>query len=665
MVEQATPQADLNPVRAAVLHRIAQSLARSADTNMFLREALGELSELLRLTFAIVTQRERDELTPLASTPALVGPPMRLALDAAPAIQNALLADYTTLIEAPEESALVAELRPLLPCACAALLFVPLLVQGKPRGALLLGASAGQSFGPEDVALVELVSSSLTAAVYVGRLTDAMRQRNEHLAMLADIAAHVSSSLEPREVYRKVVSKLNEYFRVNAGSLLLKDEATDELIFTITLEGGEERLSGLRLPPGLGIVGHVGQSQQVYISNDVQNDPHFYPWIGEQIGLRCENILCVPMIVKGSLVGVIEMINKPEGDFTAIDAQRLSDAANIIGVAIENARLFEFVRRRRDRLELLIERAKAGLPEDRLVTFLTNELETEDTMLGTIFKNPYIVGVPVREPEMCFGRAKLLKDLLSVLHQNSLLLHGERRIGKTTILRQLELLLRSLADDRYCYKPIYIDLEGIKESALFRHIIEEIIDALGTAASTLQLRYTRKRRAYSGSEFQHDLRTLITALCGPQPDGRICRLVLLIDEADVMYAYDEQILQEFRRVFMKDYAVYLSVVFAAVNIQHEWKRYESPFYNLFQEIQIPPLGRPAAELLARIPVRGHYDYDEAAIDLIYQISQGRPMRIQRLCLEAINYIREHERTFVTAEDIVLVGELLKGAESWS
>jgi hypothetical protein len=59
MVEQTIPQADLNPVRAAVLHRIAQSLARTADTNLFLREALGELSELLQLTFAIVTQRER------------------------------------------------------------------------------------------------------------------------------------------------------------------------------------------------------------------------------------------------------------------------------------------------------------------------------------------------------------------------------------------------------------------------------------------------------------------------------------------------------------------------------------------------------------------------------------------------------------------------------
>ena len=98
---------------------------------------------------------------------------------------------------------------------------------------------------------------------------------------------------------------------------------------------------------------------------------------------------------------------------------------------------------------------------------------------------------------------------------------------------------------------------------------------------------------------------------------------------------------------MNDYAAYLSCVFAAVNIQRQWKRYESPLYNLFQQIELPPLARADTELLARTPVRGRYDYDEDAIDLIYQLSKGRPMKIQLLCLEAINYIREQGRKNVT------------------
>src|SRR5215212_8104880 len=128
MTEQMRLQTDLNPARAAVLHRIAQSLAHSIDTNVFMREALGELIELLQLTFAIVTQREHNELVPIASAGRLLDPTVRLTLNTVPNIQIALSADHTTLITAPEASSLVSQLRPLLPCACAALLFVPLLV---------------------------------------------------------------------------------------------------------------------------------------------------------------------------------------------------------------------------------------------------------------------------------------------------------------------------------------------------------------------------------------------------------------------------------------------------------------------------------------------------------------------------------------------------------
>ena len=82
-----------------------------------------------------------------------------------------------------------------------------------------------------------------------------------------------------------------------------------------------------------------------------------------------------------------------------------------------------------------------GTPQDKVVEELVRELETQDSLLLVKFANPYIVGQPIRKPEMVFGRDPLFKRIFSVLHQNSLLLHGERRIGKTTVLLQLELRL--------------------------------------------------------------------------------------------------------------------------------------------------------------------------------------------------------------------------------
>ncbi len=665
MENQTTTGPALSSSHIALLRRTTLALTQTTDSTEFIEATLADLNELLHpaLALALRLNRSGDALVRVAAA-GPYAPVLERISSTAPEVSAVLEANGSTLVERAGDSTLGTLLGIPSDANVGSLLFVPLTRQGKPVGALVVGQPLDQPLAPDVRALVELLSSAVTSALYVGWLAEAMNRRNQQLAMVGDIAAQVSSSLETREVYRLVVAKLNEYFRVEAGSLMLIDEATDELVFVMTLEGGAETLHGVRIPPGVGIAGHVAQTKRTYISNDVPHDPLHYRRIDERVGLTTERILCVPMVVKGSTIGVIELLNKLDGPFTQEEGQRLAAVADIIGVAIENARLFEFVRQRRDRLEALLAQTSHGLSQDKLVEVLSRELATQDNLLSIKFSNPYIVGGPVLKPEMCFGREPLFKRVLSVLHQNSLLLHGERRIGKTTVLRQLELRLNHADDPENRFKPVYIDLQGIDEESFFFHVMEEVLHHFGKRTKGLPLRYHPKRSSYSGREFQRDLRTVITTLCGPQPDGRVDRLVLLMDEADGMYIYDEHILQEFRRIFMHDYAAYLSVVFAAVEIQRHWKRYESPLYNLFQHINILPLTREDTKQLIRTPVRGRYDYDDAAVELIYELSSGRPMRAQLLCLEAINYIREQSRTNVTAEDVERVSETIKGQDLW-
>ncbi|MDQ2998888.1 MAG: GAF domain-containing protein [Chloroflexota bacterium] len=663
MTASHTIELELPPAHVATLQQIHRDLATSQDSEAFTQRALDALCALIQPAAAYVLQLNHDSttLSVAAAWPTAVE-------DRAVSIPTDRLRPLDTsraiMLEPHEQAALTPHLAVLAPAEIAALLSIPLVREAQVLGALLLAPSASRQLAPEDVLLAELISSALAGAAYGGRLAETLTRRNEQLTMVADIAAHVSSSLETREVYRLVVQKLNEYFKVEAGSLLLHDEATDELIFVMTLEGGEEKLFGMRLPPDAGVAGHVAQTQQVYITNDAENDPRHYKLSGEGTEFITRNILCAPMVIKDGTIGVIELINKQDGSFTEQEAQRLAAIANIIGVAIENARLFEFVRQRRERLERLLDRMIQGTPQDKVVEELVRELATQDSLLLVKFANPYIVGQPIRKPEMVFGRDALFTRILSVLHQNSLLLYGERRIGKTTVLLQLELRLHAADDAEYRFRPVYIDLQGIEEASFFHHMMEEILQRFGKRAKGLTLSFTPTRATYSGREFQRDLRTVIKTLCGPQPDGRTERVVLLIDEADVMYTYNERALQEFRRIFMNDYAAYLTCVFAAVHIQRHWKRYESPLYNLFQQIELPPLARADTELLARTPVRGRYEYDEDAINLIYQLSKGRPMKIQLLCLEAVNYIREQGRKNVTRTDIERVADTVKGHDEW-
>ena len=88
--------------------------------------------------------------------------------------------------------------------------------------------------------------------------------------------------------------------------------------------------------------------------------------------------------------------------------------------------------------------------------------------------NPYISGEPVRREEMFYGRHELLQRIVATLHNNSIMIHGERRIGKTTLLYQLANALRQVQDEEYWFVPVLIDLEGTAEEQLFLQLVEDI-----------------------------------------------------------------------------------------------------------------------------------------------------------------------------------------------
>ena len=100
--------------------------------------------------------------------------------------------------------------------------------------------------------------------------------------------------------------------------------------------------------------------------------------------------------------------------------------------------------------------------------------------------NRYISGEPVRREDMFFGRHELLQRILGTLHNNSIMIHGERRIGKTTLLLQLANALRQVKDAEYWFVPVYIDLEGTTEERLFHLLSEEIAQVVNALPDLLE-----------------------------------------------------------------------------------------------------------------------------------------------------------------------------------
>ena len=106
--------------------------------------------------------------------------------------------------------------------------------------------------------------------------------------------------------------------------------------------------------------------------------------------------------------------------------------------------------------------------------------------------NPYIAGAPVLDVEMFFGREKLLARIMNVLHHNSLMITGERRIGKTTFLYHLKRALENDQATDYQFFPVFTDLQGVPEEGFFHTIMSDVVEGLRPAPETLAaLRFKR------------------------------------------------------------------------------------------------------------------------------------------------------------------------------
>ncbi len=180
----------------------------------------------------------------------------------------------------------------------------------------------------------------IDAVMRIRRSEQALRRRNQELSALIEINRMVTSSLEFDEVLEATIQGIREILHVEAGSLVLVDEETGGLLFRKTFSPGQGWITGRTLQPGEGIVGHVVESGEPKLVNNVERDPHFLARVDEEAGFTSRTILCVPLRIRDEVIGAIEVINKLDGAFTEQDLELLQAMAASVAVAVENARLY-------------------------------------------------------------------------------------------------------------------------------------------------------------------------------------------------------------------------------------------------------------------------------------------------------------------------------------
>lgn len=163
----------------------------------------------------------------------------------------------------------------------------------------------------------------------------------DQLNTLIELTALINSTLDTGEIRKRAIEAATKLAGAEAGSLLLIDRNTGELFFEVALGDKGERLKEIRLKKGEGIAGWVAEKGELLIIHDVQSDPRFYKGADTKSEFVTKDMICVPVKTKDKILGVLQTINKKAGTFNDEDAEILSALANQVGVAIENANLYQ------------------------------------------------------------------------------------------------------------------------------------------------------------------------------------------------------------------------------------------------------------------------------------------------------------------------------------
>lgn len=172
----------------------------------------------------------------------------------------------------------------------------------------------------------------------------ALEERARQLLALNTIASTLSQSLDLDRILGDALDKVLELMGGNIGGVLLLDEKTQTLSYRVSRGLSPEFVRGIKaLKLGEGIAGMVAQLGEPIVVDDISRDPRVTRPVVFAEGLRA--FASVPVRSKDEVVGVMNITSRTPRHFSAQDMQLLTAIGSQIGVAIENARLYDEVQR--------------------------------------------------------------------------------------------------------------------------------------------------------------------------------------------------------------------------------------------------------------------------------------------------------------------------------
>ncbi len=253
---------------------------------------------------------------------------------------------------------------------------IPLVAKGKVGGAMVLSNRKHRIFKKEDIDLLSSIGSQVGVAVENARLYSELKRHDETLETLFEIDRVVSQSLDLDEIFREALAKTIQVTSSDAGAIYTLEENGKTLKLKTSSGLSTDFVGGVsEIKVGGGVAGGT-----VILKKPIVTDIDHYPGSELLPYLRKEGLVVlvgVPLMAKGRVVGALNLGNRSRRTFSKEDLEVLASIGGQIGVAIENARLYQEAKTSYEKLQAAYEELKSlDRMKSEFLSNVSHELKT-------------------------------------------------------------------------------------------------------------------------------------------------------------------------------------------------------------------------------------------------------------------------------------------------
>lgn len=351
----------------AVLHQVAQHISSNLQLSELLERIIRMVKTLTRAdsAFIYLYDGQRNELIMRgASRPEEKGLVGTIRLGMGEGVTGWAAKEKTPVALSSEayKDPRFRSFTDLVEDRYEAFLAVPILSKDEIIAVMNVQHKKKHVYPDSQINLLFTVSKYLGSAIENAIIYEEIDKKAKQLDLLSEISRTIVSDYYLKEILQLIVTMTAQVMESKICSIMLLDEKKQELVIASSQSLSKEYLTKKNLKVGQSISGKVVKEKRPITVLDVTKESgYMYPNVAKKEGLV--SMLCVPMMIKDRVIGVINSYTQHLYKFSEEEIGILQAIANQAAVAIENTRLDQEILAAKEALETrkVVERAKGVL----------------------------------------------------------------------------------------------------------------------------------------------------------------------------------------------------------------------------------------------------------------------------------------------------------------